>query len=201
MKIIDNKKDYYDYLSGINGIDEYVVYDRRGSVPVYRELDGYFKPLSTELGDPIKRYYVVIVAGDEKFGFVIDREAVDGKINIVCRTKEQYAEDENIKPRVMRWLKYDAFDFITPQKDLSPKSPLLLYYRTFDGPWEVRMSVSCIKNPILSKSPFFVPAEKIWNAIYNYLLKSKEPIIEDNRTDTEHLEAHGFDKKTSFRKM
>lgn len=31
MKIIDNKKDYYDYLAGIYGIDTHVVYDRRGS--------------------------------------------------------------------------------------------------------------------------------------------------------------------------
>ena len=34
MKIIDNKKDYYDYLSGIYGIDNLIVYDRRGSVPI-----------------------------------------------------------------------------------------------------------------------------------------------------------------------
>lgn len=32
MKIIDNKKDYYDYLASIYGIDELIVYDRRGSV-------------------------------------------------------------------------------------------------------------------------------------------------------------------------
>jgi hypothetical protein len=32
MKIIDNKKDYYDYLAGILGVDDLVVYDRRGSV-------------------------------------------------------------------------------------------------------------------------------------------------------------------------
>ena len=31
MKIIDNKKDYYDYLSGVYGIDELIVFDRRGS--------------------------------------------------------------------------------------------------------------------------------------------------------------------------
>lgn len=31
MKIIDNKKDYYDYVSGVYGIDPYVVYDRRGT--------------------------------------------------------------------------------------------------------------------------------------------------------------------------
>lgn len=32
MKIIDNKKDYYDYLSGVYGIDELIVFDRRGSL-------------------------------------------------------------------------------------------------------------------------------------------------------------------------
>ena len=32
MKNIDNKKDYYDYLASIYGIDNLVVYDRRGSV-------------------------------------------------------------------------------------------------------------------------------------------------------------------------
>ena len=35
MKIIDNKKDYYDYLVGTYGIDEKMVYDRRGSVRMY----------------------------------------------------------------------------------------------------------------------------------------------------------------------
>jgi hypothetical protein len=34
MRIIDKNKDYYDYLQGIYGIDELVVYDRRGSFPI-----------------------------------------------------------------------------------------------------------------------------------------------------------------------
>ena len=38
MKIIDNKKDYYDYLSGIYGIDELIVFDRRGSVPLKEDM-------------------------------------------------------------------------------------------------------------------------------------------------------------------
>ena len=37
MKIIDNKKDYYDYLAGILGVDDLVVYDRRGSVALGSE--------------------------------------------------------------------------------------------------------------------------------------------------------------------
>ena len=48
MKIIDKKKDYYDYLSGIYGIDDKVVYDRRGAVVLNSEksllngMDDYF---------------------------------------------------------------------------------------------------------------------------------------------------------------
>lgn len=53
MKIIDNKKDYYDYLASIYGIDDLVVYDRRGSVSLNSEkyllhgMEYYFshKPL------------------------------------------------------------------------------------------------------------------------------------------------------------
>lgn len=39
MKILDGgKKDFYDYLSGIYGIDKVIVYDRRDS-HVFRPLD------------------------------------------------------------------------------------------------------------------------------------------------------------------
>ena len=31
MRIIDNKKDYYDYLAGVWGIDGHITYDRRNS--------------------------------------------------------------------------------------------------------------------------------------------------------------------------
>ena len=37
MTIMDNKKDYYDYLASIYVIDELVVYDRRGSVSLNSE--------------------------------------------------------------------------------------------------------------------------------------------------------------------
>ena len=53
MKIIDNKKDYYDYLASIYGIDELVVYDRRGSVTFSKnsgESSRISKNLSNFLG-------------------------------------------------------------------------------------------------------------------------------------------------------
>ena len=49
--------------------------------------------------------------------------------------------------------------------------------------------------------PSFIPAEEVWNNITDYLLSIKEPEIIDNRTDVQHLESQGFDKKSSFRNV
>ena len=70
-----------------------------------------------------------------------------------------------------------------------------LYY----GPKDI----AHVDNPILKDLPItgLIPAEEIWQAIYDYLLKQKEPKIVDNRTDKEHIESAGFDTVTSFRKM
>ena len=47
MRIIDNKKDYYDYLMGVYGIDDMVVYDRRGSTVFTKtEFEKLFIPHS-----------------------------------------------------------------------------------------------------------------------------------------------------------
>ena len=61
MKIIDNKKDYYDYLASIYGIDELVVYDRRGSVTLNPDrvlshgMDYYFSHRILFLDKPLAK--------------------------------------------------------------------------------------------------------------------------------------------------
>ena len=65
MKIIDNKKDYYDYLASIYGIDDLVVYDRRGSVTLNPDrvlshgMDYYFSHRILFLDKPLseKKYW------------------------------------------------------------------------------------------------------------------------------------------------
>ena len=49
--------------------------------------------------------------------------------------------------------------------------------------------------------PSLISAEEVWNNITDYLLSIKEPEIVDNRNDVQHIESHGFDKKTSFRNV
>jgi hypothetical protein len=47
----------------------------------------------------------------------------------------------------------------------------------------------------------FIPAEDIYNQIYDYLIHIREPQVEDKRTDVQKLESKGFDKVTSFRNI
>jgi hypothetical protein len=60
-----------------------------------------------------------------------------------------------------------------------------------------------LENPIMAGTwiPSVIPAEEVWNNVTDYLLATKERPIADKRTDIEHLESAGFDKKTSFRNM
>lgn len=67
MKIIDSKKDYYDYVSGIMGIDDLAIFDRRKSIVIKpNELNGDFwidRAFSTvqlvmdKKKHPIKRFW------------------------------------------------------------------------------------------------------------------------------------------------
>lgn len=47
----------------------------------------------------------------------------------------------------------------------------------------------------------FIPAEDIYNQIYDYLIHIRESQVEDKRTDVQKLESKGFDKVTSFRNI
>jgi len=39
MKIVDNKKDFYDYVVGEYGIDDMIVFDRRNSVIIQTDIE------------------------------------------------------------------------------------------------------------------------------------------------------------------
>ena len=191
MKIIDNKKDYYDYVSGIWGIDEDIVYDRRGSVPQKDWSDKVFSkpPYST-----VNYRKFAVLAGEKIWKFCIEGLGTDNmKIYPAPETsREKYRSRPWGRDR---WKWYDDF----ADAEVSKESPLRIYINDYGLVEPVR---KIIKNPILSESPItkLIPAEEVWQGIYDYLIKEREPAIEDTRSDVEKLESHGFDKKTSFRK-
>ena len=261
MRIIDNKKDYYDYLAGVLGIDGYITYDRRNSKRLenksstrindrypmgwgnvfctwkngkdpnddsvydtgydwdkghknlgwgYRKYGPGYRSMKSE------QFPDAYNVSSNWFGLVIGSVAY---VFLVYRVLQNETDKEvNIVPKLMR-----KFTFDRPRT--KSKAPILIGELTYNIPWRI----SCKKddefydevqkkiigfvefdnngnykeNPILEGTwiPSFIPAEDVWNNITDYLLSIKEPEIIDNRTDVQHLESHGFDKKSSFRNV
>ncbi len=221
MKIIDNKKDYYDYVSGVYGIDPYVVYDRRGSVAsseiIYTYGEMFDKnpvgsdtfPDNRKYGRHVKDkafidkdFTIVVEAGDSHYHIKCNRrrETEDSPIELTYRLYDPMDELRHryrgqLDDKTRFWMQREI-DGYRKKKSKSPLAIFIYGQRYAGKPYE-------IENPILKGLPItgLIPAEEIWKNIYDYLLKMKEPVIVDRRTNNEHIESAGFDKKKSFRKM
>lgn len=261
MRIIDNKKDYYDYLAGVLGIDEYITYDRRNSTRLVNKTatilserypmgygnifctwkngkdpnsDSVYVPCTWDMGNenagfsyrkygagyhptPSKFFPGAYNVTYDWFGLIIGSMAY---VFLVYRVLQNETDKEvRLVPKLMRKFKFD-------RSKTKSKAPILigeLTYNRLDIPWKIVRKqddefyeyVSKVgyirpdakgnynENPILDGTwiPSMIPAEEVWNNISDYLLSIKEPVIIDNRTDIQHLESHGFDKKTSFRNV
>ena len=221
MKIIDNKKDYYDYLQGILGQDELVVYDRRGSKVVSEsetylpnfptDYDVYFCKKPFNCDEPKKKikgwystkyknradrwnsfkyrdyveegsiYHLFLEVGYNQFIFEIERYLdKEGKLHIDT----------------------DLVDHREVKKDKKKsKAPLFigkLYFKYCD----TIDKIDGIDNPILADTwiPKFIPPTDMWNMLYEYISSLRDKEFTDSRTNDQHIESHGFDKKISFRK-
>ena len=223
MKIIDNKKDYYDYLQGIIGMDEKVVYDRRGSTviepseyynfdyPIDYDLFFSKKPfkcdkpkqkkekwtsrrknLSCDRVSPAWQrtkniyveegdfYYLLLEVGYHEFIFEVERYLdEDGKVKLdtsIVKTKTLTKKDKRSEAPLFIGIMYYGYSYLPY---LSKKHD----------------------NPILAKTwiPKFIPAEDMWNMLYEYISSLNDKDFVDTRTNDQHIESHGFDKKISFR--
>lgn len=257
MRIIDNKKDYYDYLAGVFGIDGYITYDRRNSTRLvnkasdsiydrypmgyenifctwkngdnpdkrqvglydwdkgtgnagwaYRHYGpGYIPKKNENFPDAynVSSYFFTIVIGAVAYEFLVYRvlqNQSDKEVKIVPKLFKKFNIDRSktkskapillggitvYDNRYYGWKKDDAY-----YRNLSTNGCVI---PDSDGKFK--------ENPILDGTwiPSMIPAEEVWNNITDFLLSIKEPKIVDNRTDVQHLESHGFDKKTSFRNV
>lgn len=217
MKLISKgKKDYYDYLTGTYGIDEDIVYDRSES-HVFRN-GTYWDPewfdTSKRIDDihlrPVKKYRqkkgafgrgeivtvmegrvseLILEVGYNRYRFEINRYLDDNenvKIDVrlleTAITKKKFIDDVPV--------------IITGIGNVST-------YRQLANMELNHLRYNIYENPIMMYTwiPKFIPADEMYNLIYNYLISIKDKKIEDNRTDVQKLESKGFDKKTSFRNM
>lgn len=200
MKIIDNKKDYYDYLMGVYGIDDKVVFDRRGSKVLSKSEIGEFEDKGVYKW--VCRIYLKI--GDYVYLFL--RKSVDDCWYMPDVAKFGFFE-VRCQPNPMP---YSVCEINIPNE-----SPIVMVYEVasttnkgrerFDGIIHFGDTFKrTIDNPILSQFSFvkkFIKPEEIWERLYDYISKRNEPVIVDNRNDIQHLESAGFDKRTSFRNI
>jgi hypothetical protein len=223
MKILSKRgeKDYYDYLQGIMGIDEKVTYDRRGSTVVnvseyYNpefpyEYDLYFsnKPFncdkhktkksvwqSCRYQNRINRHTWSWKKKDDVYeGSIYHLYLEVGYIRFIFEV-ERYLDDEN---------KIHVDVSIVDKKrlgknDKKTKEPLYIsqfYYGYSDR----GINRTPIENPILKNTwiPRYIPAQDMWNMLYEYISSLNDKEFVDSRTNDQHIESAGFDRKISFR--
>lgn len=215
MKIIDNKKDYYDYLCGVYGIDESVVYDRRGSVRLASDSD-----FNRYLARGVKFCYnnqqfvmkLVEKHGPKQFNWwnfdegtrdKLKNEVYYGNLATVCVS----VGFNKYKFIIDRWVENGVVcgqEFLVDVSKRPKNQPItLLEYAPEATRWYSYTGINCIENPIFEGTwiPKYIDAKDVWESIYAYVSATKDKDIADNRTNQEKIISNGFDTKTSFRKM
>ena len=195
MKIISKIKDYYDYLSGVWGVDEKIILDRRGEfVPsTPRDLSVltfiiggnliqiYFDGVSYYFGEELKQFDQSTKYRRKSGYFAVPIGYINGRQNNV------YISDD-IK---------SGFDYLNEKYE----SPIL--YRSDSWHYNDVLEKDFTTFPILSATPItkFVDAVDIYRMISEYLSRQLDKKLEitPNLTDVQKLENKGFDKLNSFR--
>ena len=257
MKIITRGqiKDFYDYLQGILGQDELVVYDRRNCFPIdpTKKWDCGFrhevpticsdyknsnieKWFSKEIiyGDkkrtPIKRWNTKKVLeyrknenetkdmGHSRKWKYEHEEMLEGQVyHFVLEVGyhhyyfevERYIDDDD-ENRIH--LNYGLIEHKRIEKDEKISSePMCLapishekYHWLFGEERFLTTNLTKeqhIDNPILFRTyiPKFIEAHEIWDNLYEYISSLRDKEFIDTRTNEQHIESNGFDKRISFR--
>ncbi len=192
MNILSKWKDYYDYLTGIYGVDEKIVLDRRKS-----DALGI-----VDLGEMIKlKLYICDVLFE---GVYIKGKVYWGLDVLKILSKESVERFKNKKDQSYIWIgsnsKYiwrksesdNAISTVAKYTDLNKKEdcPIILQHggQTIRYPRLQDINVGSILKP---------------HAIYMMLSEYLAPKDKDDtiQTDKEKIVSAGFDLKTSFRKL
>ena len=215
MKIVDNKKDFYDYLAGEYGIDNLIVFDRRKAVVIKTDVEpeqhkDYL--FSTIKGDKdiypkeercyysgrtkkVKTgivYRFALKTGRHFYHFAVERHLID-EMNVSIKTQLLNEEDnDTLYPDlILAILPYHSYHYLFSNE----KNYRLIERDVYK---DQIIDLPILKDTIIPK---FLSAKDVFLNIYSYLSSKKEIKIEDNRSDIMKLESAGFDKIESFRNI
>ena len=216
MKIVDNKKDFYDYVAGEYGIDNLIVFDRRKSVVIKTDMkpeqhkdylfstikgdkDIYPKEEKFYYSGSIKKekkgnfYHFALKTGRHFYHFEIERFLIDD-MNVSVETRLVYEEDNEIlyPDLILAILPYQRsrYHFLSDKENYQITSHNVYKDQIIDLP--------VLKDTVI---PGYISAKDVFLNIYSYLSSKKEIKIEDKRNDIMKLESAGFDKIESFRNI
>ena len=202
MKIIDNKKDYYDYLVGTYGMDEKYVFTRMGVR--FEKADVPYKDNTTTkmtINDVMERFgEIQLRIGYKVYSFVKKKGEWEfpDMVSVEKRRSRHYTKTymETKNP-------FEVDDeWIARMEKNEPV--VTIWFGDYSHYGYYNNKSFRIDSPILDTIPIvkkFIPAKEVWQNIYDYLASQYDKEIIDSRTDIQKLESAGFDKKTSFRKM
>lgn len=193
MKIISKWKDYYDYLSGIYGIDELMVYDRRGLFSKHDTATDW-------------RYV------EHKFAICNNLYTMFEYKGEFYHTYEEILQldrllREDRKQTVLGYYRDDTPDHWSREESWWKKHNCPINVnKKFRQPLLHSTRYSSEFNdgviPMLSSYNFHkvLSAEEIYQQIYAFISWMKDhPEIPNKQTDLEKLDSHGFDRRKSFR--
>lgn len=214
MKILTprNNKDYYDYLTGIYGEDEKIVYDRR-SFTVLTNLDStLFSYVSTPKDSPKRE-----VRRSQWVGNRLKKVSVYQATDLFCILEVgfkwySFQVERYIDPSGKVCLDWKLLGVkVVTKAQRAGEAPMTLFKATsrYSFLWREEATelvidkLSGIPNPILAGTPItsFIAAHDIYQELNRYISSLKDIEIVDRRTDVEKAESAGFDRKTSFRNI
>lgn len=201
MKIIDKNQDCYDYLSNIYGIDNKIVYDRRGSFIVDQKfLIGWINDHRSYKHD----YYFILEVGFYQYLFVFKNLIEKATYGINYHTD----------------VTYDNFELVHIFSDnkhyfVKPLTIQSVYVNT-NYSWKKRehkititsfkesinIQKNSIENPIIKDTEItrFISVDTIWKNLYNYISSlDNDKDVDIINSDVDKAVNHGFDARWSFR--
>lgn len=176
MKIVGNNKfkDYFDYLSGIYGIDDKVILDRSSS--------NYRSDIN------INGVHRFAICGIVYEYFIKNDEVYYGE-----KLKELEHKDLFLRKDKIRLASNEVISLIPFNTELNDHHNCSIIDVQPTGHILYPKLIDYKFNKILS-------AEDIYQKIYDWLSNKNNENVIDNRTDKEKILTNGFDLKTSFRK-
>lgn len=192
MLIISQFKDYYDFLSGIYGVDPKLVLDRRIHEQPYfygpqnitllicgKIIEGFYDGESFYYGESLSKFGEIRKYYSRYHQSVVERsvfiKVVNGFSKYECRVNVDITDD----PKNL---------------NISENCPIMM---------GSLISSQFLRFPFLSKMSVgsALPPEEIYQMLVQWLsdrIKDSEVIV-DNRNDVDKLLSKGFDKRESFR--